>query len=126
MKQNEWQILLVEDEYDSTQMVSEILGYYGIHVHVVRNGVECLEALNKLTPTLIIMDLAMPEMDGWETLSAIRANPRTSHIPVVATTAYHSSNVEDNSLKAGFDGYFPKPISPASFVDELQRILDFA
>jgi two-component system, cell cycle response regulator DivK len=126
MNQPEWQILLVEDEYDSTQMVSEILNFHGIEVKVARNGVECMEVLNALTPTLIIMDLAMPEMDGWETLTEIRNNPRTTHIPVVATTAYHSPNVEDNTQKAGFDGYFPKPVNPMSFVADLRRIVDFS
>ena len=72
---------------------------------------------------MIIMDLAMPEMDGWETLMEIRANPATAHIPVVAITAYHSANVAQDAVQAGFDAYFPKPPDAISFVDKLTEVM---
>jgi CheY-like chemotaxis protein len=120
---NNWQVLVVEDEHDSAQVVSQILLYYGVEVFVARNGFECLDALRDLTPTLIITDLAMPGMDGWQTLSEIRANPQTANIPVVAVTAYHSANVAQGAIEAGFDAYYAKPLEPISFMDSLQRMI---
>ena len=123
MKELNWQIIVVEDEYDSLQMVSEILRYYGVDVLVAHNGIECIELLNHNHVTLVLTDLAMPEMDGWETLKAIRANPRTEMIPVVAVSAYHSVEVADRAIIAGFDGFFAKPISPKTFVDRLAKLI---
>jgi two-component system, cell cycle response regulator DivK len=120
---NSWQILVIEDEYDSIQMVSKILTFHGIEVHVAHNGRECLDMLNDLNPTLIVSDLAMPEMDGWQTLAAIRANPQTEHIPVVAVTAYHSADVAEEAMRAGFDGFFAKPVSARTFVQQLKEIV---
>lgn len=123
MNDTAWQVLLVEDEYDSLQVVSKILTFYGVQVIVARHGGECIELLKGLTPTLIVTDLAMPMMDGWQTLAAIRANPRTRQIPVVAVTAYHSVDVAEEALNAGFDGYFAKPVNPRSFVQSLEQIV---
>lgn len=120
---NNWHVLIVEDEYDSVQMVSKILTHSGIKVTVASNGYEALDLLNHLQPTVIVMDLAMPRMDGWITLGKIRANPRTADLPVVAITAYHSNDVEIDVDEAGFDGYFAKPIDPYTFVDRLAEIV---
>src|SRR4051812_44924711 len=103
-----WQIIVVEDEYDSVQMVSDILRYHGIEVLVAHNGIECIELLKQNHVTLVLTDLAMPEMDGWQTLKAIRANPRTEMIPVVAISAYHSVEVADKARNAGFDEFYAK------------------
>lgn len=119
-----WHVLLVEDEYDSIEMVTEILQHYGFQVHIARNGLECLDVLEQgIDPHVIVTDLAMPEMDGWQTLSEVRANPHTAHIPVIAITAYHSVNVAQDAIDAGFDAYFSKPFSPDSFVSGIQRVL---
>lgn len=123
MNPKTWKVFIVEDEYDSVQMVSKIVSHSGAQVFVARNGRECLEQVSQVDPTVIIMDLAMPEMDGWETLVELRANPNTAHIPVVAITAYHSETVEEDTQRVGFDAYFPKPLSPSSFVDSLGSIL---
>jgi len=121
---NNWRILVIEDEYDSLQMVSKILSFHGVEVHVARNGRESLEILDTISPTLIVSDLAMPEMDGWQTLAAIRANPDTQHIPVVAVTAFGSSDVADEAMRAGFDAFFSKPVNPRTFVQQLEKLID--
>ncbi len=123
---HEWRVLIVEDQEDSIQVVSQILDYYGIQVAVARNGRECLELLRTIRPTLVVMDLAMPEMDGWATLAQIRSNAATANLIVVAITAYHSVNVAEEALSAGFDAYFPKPVAAASFVRELRGLLEAA
>ncbi|SRR5258706_8012505 len=121
---SQWRVIVVEDEYDSIQMVCKILTHHEVEVHVAHNGVECLELLHDILPTVVVMDLAMPEMDGWNTLKHIRANPHTAQIPVVAITAYHSSAVADDAARAGFNAYFSKPINPKSFVSMLSQVLD--
>ncbi len=122
MDLSSWHVLVVEDERDSAQVVSEILTHNGIRVDVARNGYECLDMLQEFEPTLIVMDLAMPEMDGWQTLMEIRANPTTAHIPVVAVTAYHSANVAQDALHAGFNAYFSKPLHPVRFMEAIVKL----
>ena len=120
MRKNDWQVLVVEDEDDSAQIVSNILRHHGIQVRVARNGRECILSLEESQPTIVLMDLAMPEMDGWDTLVAMRTNPETAHIPVVAVTAFHSASVAEDAIHAGFDAYFPKPLDAESFVNSLE------
>lgn len=123
LDKNEWHILLVEDEFDSLQMISKIMMHHGVDLRVARDGQECLAVLDTYTPTLVVMDLALPVMDGWETLSAIRADEKWSQIPVVAITAYHSVSVEADAYEAGFDGYMPKPIDTNRFMDQLATVI---
>lgn len=119
----DWRVLVVEDEYDSIQMVSKILRHHGAEVHVAHNGHECMAMLQEFEPTLVIMDLALPEMDGWETLKSIRSNQQTAHLPVVAITAYHSVNVAEDAASAGFNAYFPKPLDTNALVRKLAAVL---
>ena len=124
MEINEMRILIVEDEFDSSQVVSTILGFNGATVHSVNNGIECLEQIEDFAPTVVIMDLSMPEMDGWDTLAALRANPHTATIPVIATTAYDSVPLARDAREAGFNGYLPKPISPRTLVECLVEVVN--
>jgi len=119
-----WHFLVVEDTDDDVQMVSKVLAHYNIQVTIARNGHECLNTLGQFEPTAIIMDLAMPGLNGWETLVEIRANPDTAHIPVIAITAYGSDRVAQDALEAGFNGYIPKPIKPTQFVGQVTRMLE--
>ena len=122
MNKQQWLALVVDDEQDSLNVVAKILQHEGMRVIVAHSGQECLDILEEIQPTLIVMDLAMPEMDGWQTLAAIRANPATASLPVLAITAYDSEVVAEAITTAGFDGYFPKPIRPGLFVSHLTNI----
>lgn len=118
-----WTVIVAEDTYDDMQLVSAILTHSGIDVHVTHNGKECLTLAQSLQPTLIVTDLAMPEMDGWEMLGQLRANAETAHIPVVAVSAYYSADVAKDARRAGFNGCFPKPVSARHFVQQLDEII---
>ncbi len=122
MNYEDWTVIVVEDTYDDRQLASVILSHYGIRVLIAHNGTECLSLLEEVEPTLIVTDLAMPMMDGWEMLAQIRQNVATQDIPVVALTAYHSVDVAHDAMRAGFDAYYPKPISPTTFVDNLTQL----
>ncbi|NJL93190.1 MAG: response regulator [Anaerolineae bacterium] len=124
MESSTWQVLVVEDEFDDSQVISKILRHHGVEVRVAGDGHECLEVLKTYRPTMVIMDLALPGMDGWETLKAMRQNPATADIPVIAVTAYHSSSVQEDTEKAGFNGYMPKPANPSHLLDHLRGILN--
>jgi two-component system cell cycle response regulator DivK len=124
MEINEWQVLVVEDEYDSFQMVSKILTHYGVRMRLAENGEKCLQILEEgYSPHLIIMDLSMPVMDGFETLTHLRANSTTATIPVVAVTAYYSDEVGEQVDFAGFDGYFRKPLNARNFIQDIAGLV---
>lgn len=126
MEPAKWTIIVVEDTYDDQQVVSYLLKHYGIQVFVAQNGSECLDLLEVIQPTCIVTDLAMPVRDGWQTLVAIRSQAHTARIPVIAITAYHATDVAESAIRAGFDGYFAKPLNPRSFIQHLGEIIETA
>jgi CheY-like chemotaxis protein len=122
---NDWQILIVEDDPFSLDVVEDALRFFcnPAEVRCACNGREALETLTDYHPTVVIMDLAMPEMDGWEALDAIRHNPETANLPVIAITAYNSPRVAADAVRAGFTGYVSKPIDVFSFGKTVSMML---
>lgn len=118
-----WKVLVVEDTADDIQLVSTILEHSGVEVAVAGNGREALKMLESIDPTFIITDLSMPVMDGWELLNRLREIPQTAAIPVFAVTAYYSAELGADALKAGFRGFFAKPVNPRNFVQSLEDLL---
>ena len=123
MSLKEWTVLIVEDEYDSMELVQGILDHYDIQYLAAGDGEQALEILKDTIPTLVIVDLALPGIDGWNLLRTIRADPRLDGVPCVATTAYHSFEIADRAIEEGFVAYFPKPIEATAFVRELEHII---
>lgn len=119
-----WQILLVEDEPDNLEVIAETLHYYGIAVKTAQNGFEGLEVLRDFIPTLILLDLSMPKMDGWEMQKRVKSDPKTQNIPVIALTAHAMSGDKEQALAVGFDGYLTKPISIPNFLKDLRVALE--
>jgi CheY-like chemotaxis protein len=118
-----WQVLLVDDEPDSLELISEVLTHEGATVYRAAGGSECLALLAELTPTLMVVDLQMPKPDGWDLLAHVRADKALGGVLVIATTAYHSVNVEQEALDAGFDAYIPKPLRTQMLIDTLTDLL---
>nr|MBN1229539.1 response regulator [Anaerolineae bacterium] len=123
MTEQRIRVLVVEDTYDCQMIFKAIMEFFAIEMSAAHNGIEALDVLNESVPDVVVMDLDMPVMDGWQTLEAIRQDTALAHLPVVAVTAYGSPEVEASTRQAGFDGYFPKPINPSEFVDYLIRLL---
>lgn len=117
-----WNVLVVEDEADSMELVQGVLQYSGIKSVGASSGEEALQLLKQMTPTLIILDLALPGVDGWGLLNAVRSDRRLSQVPCVAITAFHTPELAEQAINAGFNAYFAKPIDSTSFVRELQSI----
>jgi CheY-like chemotaxis protein len=123
MTTNDWKVLVVEDEADSMELVQELFHHYGIQSIGASSGEEALRILETETPTLIIIDLALPGIDGWGLLGALKNKRALSNIPRIAITAYHTAEVANQAIEKGFDAYFSKPLDATSFVRELQGII---
>jgi CheY-like chemotaxis protein len=109
---------LAEDNLVNQRLVRRILEKEGHYVVVVENGREALEALKKQTFDLVLMDVQMPEMDGFEATRAIRESETLTraHIPIVALTAHAMKGDQDRCLAAGMDAYLSKPIHAADLL----------
>jgi CheY-like chemotaxis protein len=119
----QWRVLVIEDEDDSMELVQGVLGYYGIPSTGAGSSEEALTMLDEINPTLVIVDLNLPGIDGWRFLHQVRQNARYSSVPFVAMTAYHSAEMAEQAIEAGFSAYFIKPIDATSFVRELEGIV---
>jgi CheY-like chemotaxis protein len=117
-----WNVLVVEDEVDAQDVVRMILQGCGAQVFIASSAEEALKILPEHpSPTVAVIDLALPNMNGWELLTALRSSPALSGIPAVAVTAYHSTVVAREAIQAGFAAYFPKPINSQTFAEDLVR-----
>jgi CheY-like chemotaxis protein len=116
---SDWQVLLVDDEADAQAVVIPLLAHHGMAIRTAFTAEEALDILQSVHPTVAIIDLALPAMNGWELLESIRNNPALSDIPAVAVTAYYSTKVAQEAVAAGFAAFFPKPINARTFVEDL-------
>lgn len=116
-------VLLVEDEVDSRKLVVRLLTHYGINVIEAGTGEEALGKAQDVTPSLIIIDLALPGMDGWTLFSKLKAMPKFANTPFVAITAYHTAELASEAIKTGFNAYFAKPFNVTTFVRELEDVV---
>jgi len=120
---SEWQVLVIEDEPHGMELMRDILAYHGIHTQGVTSAEEALEALTDMSPTLVLVDLALPGMDGWAFLKEVLKDQRFKLIPFVAVTAYHSAGMAAKAAEAGFTAFFPKPLNALTFVNDLESIV---
>lgn len=118
-----WTVLIVEDEPDNLAVAMKVLSFSGATVFTAEDGVEGLKVLEKVLPTFILMDLSMPNMDGWEMLKAIREKPDTAQLPVIALTAHAMTGDKDKALEAGFNGYITKPFRIGTLMSEIKECL---
>ena len=117
-------VLLVDDYPDAREMYSEYLQFSGFDVVEAANGIEALASALERTPDIILMDLSLPVMDGWEATRRLKADDRTASIPVVALTGHALAGISEGAKKAGCDAFVTKPCLPEDLVREIRRILD--
>jgi two-component system cell cycle response regulator DivK len=117
-------ILLVEDNADNRDMLARRLLRRGYEVAVAEDGGQGLELAEALHPDVILMDLSMPVMDGWEAIRRLRRHPELSQTPVVALTGHAMKDDRAKSLAAGANEYMAKPLDFAALLKMLQRLLD--
>jgi CheY-like chemotaxis protein len=116
-------VLIVEDEKDNMDLFCQILTFHGCDVLMATDGRQAITIAQSETPDLILMDLSLPALDGWEATRTIKDIPQLAHIPVVALTAHAMVGDRERALEAGCDGYISKPIEVTRFYDQLQRYL---
>ena len=117
-------ILVVDDYEDAREMYAEYLRFCGFRVAEARNGNEALEQAFALMPDLILMDLSLPGMDGWEATRQLKSDERTRNIPVVALTGHALAGASEGAKRAGCDSFVTKPCLPDDLVVEVRRMLN--
>ena len=116
-------ILLVEDTEANRYLATFLLensGYFVVHA---ANGREAVIAAQNELPDLILMDIQMPEVDGYEAARRIKAEPHLAHIPIVAVTSYAMAGDREKAMSLGFAGYLEKPIVTETFITEISRFI---
>jgi CheY-like chemotaxis protein len=117
-------VLLVDDYPDAREMYAEYLDFSGFDVIEAANGMEALQQAAEKAPDIILMDLSLPVMDGWEATRRLKADSRTAHIPVVALTGHALAGISEGAKKAGCDAFVTKPCLPEDLVKEIRKVLD--
>jgi two-component system cell cycle response regulator DivK len=116
-------VLIAEDNAVNRELLRELLELRGYTVLEACDGQEALRIIEQTQPELLLLDIGMPEMDGFAVIRRIRENPRSAKLPVVAVTAYAMRGDRERILTSGFDGYLSKPVNSSSLTEELGRLL---
>jgi two-component system cell cycle response regulator DivK len=116
-------ILVVEDQEDNRQILRDLLTKNGFEIVEAENGEQALLAVAKQRPDLILMDIQLPLLDGYEATRRIKANPELRSIPIIVVTSYALSGDEAKAREAGCDAYVTKPYSPRQLLAKIKEYL---
>src|SRR5690242_21922577 len=116
-------ILVVEDQMDNRQILRDLLGNAGYELLEAENGAEALTTVARQRPDLILMDIQLPVMDGYEATRRLKADPATKSIPIIVVTSYALSGDEGKAREAGCDAYVTKPYSPRQLLAKIREYL---
>jgi two-component system cell cycle response regulator DivK len=114
---------VVEDQEDNRQILRDLLGNAGYEMTEAENGQDGVAAATAQRPDLILMDIQLPVMDGYEATRRIKADPALKDIPIIAVTSYALSGDESKALAAGCDAYVTKPYSPRQLLAKVKEFL---
>jgi two-component system cell cycle response regulator DivK len=116
-------ILVIEDTEDNRQIIRDLLSSVGYELIEAVDGVQGVALAQKERPDLILMDIQLPEIDGYEATRRIRAIPELAKVPIIAVTSYALSGDEAKTRAAGCDGYIAKPFSPRQLLAMVREFL---
>jgi CheY-like chemotaxis protein len=116
-------ILVVEDFDDAREMYRDYLEFSGFRVETARDGREAIEKAQRIHPDLILMDLSLPGIDGWEATRILKAAPETRNLIIVALSAHALAAEGERARAAGCDGFIAKPCLPSDLVEEIGNYL---
>jgi len=116
-------VLLVEDNEDNRTVYRTILEHYGYRVVEARNGEDGIRLAREESPDVILMDISIPIIDGWEATRILKAGDGTSHIPIIALTAHALATDRAKATEVGCDGYLAKPCEPRRVVAEVEKFV---
>lgn len=117
-------ILLVDDFADNREIYAEYLRFSGLRVAEATNGREAIEQARALRPNLVVMDLALPGIDGWGATRSLKADPRTRGIPVIALTGHTLEDYSRRAIEAGCERVVMKPCLPEALYEAIRGALD--
>jgi two-component system cell cycle response regulator DivK len=117
-------ILLVEDNEMNRDMLSRRLARKGFEVVIAEDGAKGVEMASSESPDLILMDMSLPVIDGWEATRLVKANNATTNVPVIALTAHAMDSDRDKALAAGCDDYDTKPVELPRLLGKINNLLD--
>ena len=125
MATNERHLLIIEDDADGQIVMATLLAHLNISIDIASNAAEAEHFLFQSGQVYngAIIDFALPDKDGWQILSEIQADSRTTDMPCIAMTAFHTSKLREDAMLAGFKAYFPKPIDGTQFLQELETLI---
>lgn len=116
-------ILVVEDTEDNRQIIRDLLTSFGYELIEAVDGAEGVALAESQRPDLILMDIQLPVLDGYEATRRIRAMPQLAHVPIIAVTSYALSGDEARTREAGCNGYVAKPFSPRQLLAKVREFL---
>ena len=116
-------VLLVEDDPANRGLAARILTTCGYPHDIAVDGQDALNKVGDRTPDLILMDISIPIIDGWEATQVLKHDPATRHIPIIALTAHALASDREKAMEVGCDGYLAKPCEPRAVVAEVQKFL---
>ena len=117
-------LVLVVDDYEDTRIIyAESLRFAGFEVAEAANGQDAIDIAARIRPDLVVMDLAMPVMDGWEATRRLKADPTTRSIPIMAVTGHSNGDHLRRAEQAGCDAFYSKPILPQQLISRIKTCL---
>ena len=116
-------VLLVEDNPHNRKIFSGMLTHSGFEVVEAEDGHQAIAEMARQLPDIVLMDLSIPGVDGWEVTRRFKADARTKNIPIIALTAHAMRGDEERARAAGCDHYLAKPVSPKKVVEEVRKLL---
>jgi two-component system cell cycle response regulator DivK len=119
-------VLVVDDFEDNRAMYAVYLTYSGYDVVEAGDGAEAVDVASKRLPDMIVMDLSLPVMDGWEATRRLKADPRTRHIPIIALTGHALEGHSRDAREAGCNAFLAKPCLPESLVEKVEELMKAA
>ena len=122
MRQQPLSVLLVDDDLDAQSVFELVMQHYNVPFNIVGDAETALDFLKTNTPDIVVMDIFLPGMDGYQALDRIRRTTTASASRVIATTAYYTNDTQQEVIRRGFDGYVPKPFDEG-LVGYFQRIM---
>lgn len=120
------QILIIEDNEQNMYLLTFLLESHGYEIVQAYNGKDGIRAARERVPDVILLDIQLPEMNGYEVAEKIRATPSLERVPIIAVTSYAMPGDREQILAAGATGYIEKPINPDTFISQLQEYLPLA
>jgi two-component system cell cycle response regulator DivK len=119
-----WSVLVVEDNADNRTLMMDLFTSLGYDVFEAPDGEQGVRLAFEKKPSLILMDLSLPEKDGWQAARELKADPETAKIPIIALTAHAMRGDRERALEAGCDDYLAKPINLMELLDTIKKYIE--